>query len=242
MGGLVPPPPKSRACVLSPLQQRIATIIGGLPEAEDFALAGGAALIVHGTIDRRTRDLDFFGLEPDAVDRLAPAVVQAIEADGLSVQRVLDNPGFVRFVVSGLDDRTEVDLGSDARLFPAEQGPGFRLLTTEELGVDKVLAVFGRAEARDFIDLMAVEDEIGLSRLLVLATEKDRGFDPMVFFEMTARFARLRRDEFPLDNQGYERLAQRVVLWRARARELSRAQGRIHDRDPDRGGDLGIGF
>jgi len=162
MGGLVPSPPKSRVCVLSPLQQRIATIIGGLPEAEDFALAGAAALIVHGTIDRRTRDLDFFGLEPDAVDRLAPAVVQAIEADGLSAQRILDNPGFVRFVVSGLDDRTEVDLGSDARLFPAEQGPGFRLLTTEELGVDKVLAVFGRAEARDFMDLKAVEDEIVL--------------------------------------------------------------------------------
>jgi hypothetical protein len=50
--------------VLTPLQRRIATIIGGLPEAELFALAGGGALIARGDVDRQTRDLDFFG--PDA--------------------------------------------------------------------------------------------------------------------------------------------------------------------------------
>ena len=49
----------------------------GLPQAEDFALAGGAALIVHGAIDRSTRDLDFFGLLPDTVDLLAPAAERA---------------------------------------------------------------------------------------------------------------------------------------------------------------------
>ena len=61
--------------MLSPLQQRIATIVAGLPEAEDFALAGGTALIVRGDVDRGTRDLDFFGLSRLAVDRLVPAVV-----------------------------------------------------------------------------------------------------------------------------------------------------------------------
>ena len=41
--------------MLSPLQERIARIIAGLSEAEDFALAGGGALIVRGDIDRKTR-------------------------------------------------------------------------------------------------------------------------------------------------------------------------------------------
>lgn len=228
--------------MLSPLQQRIATIVASLPEAEDFALAGGAALIVHGAIDRSTRDLDFFGLEPDAVDRLAPAAEQALRAEGLSVERVLANPGFVRFLVVDEEDRTEVDLGSDARLFPADQGPGFRLLTTEELAVDKVLAVFGRAEARDFMDLMAVEGRFGLDRLFLVAAEKDHGFDLMVFSEMTDRFDRLRRDEFPLDDQQYGRLTRLVALWRAQARELACTQGRAHEPGHGRGGDLGIGF
>lgn len=224
--------------MLSPLQRRIAIIVAGLPEAEDFALAGGAALIVHGAIDRTTRDLDFFGLEPHAVDRLAPATERALRAEGLVVERVLHNPGFVRLLVSADDDRTEVDLGSDARLFPVEEGPGFPLLTTEELAVDKVLAVFGRAEARDFVDLMAIEDRFGLDRLLEVAAEKDHGFDPLVFSDMTERFDRLRRDEFPVDDEQYGRLARIVRIWRAQAREL----GRTLDRGRDRGDDLGIGL
>lgn len=45
--------------MLSPLQEQVAAIIAGLEEAEDFALAGGAALIVRGDVQRQTRDLDF---------------------------------------------------------------------------------------------------------------------------------------------------------------------------------------
>ena len=46
--------------MLTPLQQRLLDAIGQLPEAAGFALAGGAALIVRGTVERRTHDLDFF--------------------------------------------------------------------------------------------------------------------------------------------------------------------------------------
>jgi hypothetical protein len=42
--------------VLSPLQQRVAEIVAGLEEAEGFALAGGAALIARGEVQRQTRD------------------------------------------------------------------------------------------------------------------------------------------------------------------------------------------
>jgi hypothetical protein len=40
--------------VLTPFQKRIAAIVAGLDEAEDFALAGGGALIVRGDVDRST--------------------------------------------------------------------------------------------------------------------------------------------------------------------------------------------
>ena len=58
--------------MLSPLQDRVAHIVAELAEAEDFALAGGAALIIRGDVDRRTRDLDFFDTSALAVDRLVP--------------------------------------------------------------------------------------------------------------------------------------------------------------------------
>ncbi len=208
--------------MLSPLQEQVATIIAGLDEAEGFALAGGAALIIRGEVDRCTRDLDFFGLSSAAVDRLVPAVDGALRAAGLVVRHVQSAPGFARLIVESDSERTEVDLGADARLFPAEPGQPAPTLSGEELAVDKVLAIFGRAEARDFADLMAVEPRYGLGHLCVLAAEKDRGFTPDVLAEMLGRFRRLRRDEFELDDARFQQLGRAVERWRESAIELAR--------------------
>jgi hypothetical protein len=206
--------------VLSPLQEQVAAIIAGLAEAEGFALAGGAALIARGDVQRQTRDLDFFGLTPEAVDRLVPAIDRALRDAGLVVHHVQENHGFARLVVEGEDDRTELDLGADARLFPSEPGRLAPTLSGEELAVDKVLAVFGRAEARDFVDLAAIEGRYGLAHLFELAAEKDRGFTPEMFAEMAGRFSRLRRDEFGIEPAEYEDLKRRVAAWRQLATGL----------------------
>jgi hypothetical protein len=203
--------------VLSPLQEQVAAIIAGLAEAEGFALAGGAALIARGEVRRQTRDLDFFGLSPDAVDLLVAAVDRALHDAGFVVHHVQENHGFARLIVESGDDRTELDLGEDARLFPAEPGQPAPTLSGEELAVDKVLAVFGRAEARGFVDLAAIEERYGLNRLFELAVEKDRGFTPEVFAEMAGRFSRLREAEFDIEADAYEDLADRVATWRKRA-------------------------
>lgn len=204
--------------MLTPLQEQVARIIAGLAEAEDFALAGGAALIARGEIQRETRDLDFFGLAPDDVDRLVPAVDCALQEAGLVVRRVQVSPGFARLIVESGDDSTELDLGADARLFPVEPHHPAPTLSGEELAVDKVLAVFGRAEARDFVDLAAVEARYGLDRLFELAAEKDHGFTREMFAEMAGRFSRLRPEEFGLDRQQYEQLERKVLEWQERAR------------------------
>jgi len=205
--------------VLTPLQEQVASIIAGLAEAENFALAGGAALIVRGDVRRQTRDLDFFGLTLADVDRLVPAVDRALQEAGLVVRHVQVSAGFARLIVESRDDSTELDLGADARLFPAEPAHPAPTLSGEELAVDKVLAVFGRAEARDFVDLAAVEARYGLDRLFELPAQKDHGFTPEMFAEMAGRFSRLRPDEFGLDSEQYERLDRKVGEWQKRARD-----------------------
>ena len=119
-------------------------------------------------------------LTPDAVDRLLPAVDQALSEAGFTVRHVQHNDGFARLIIEGDDGETELDLAADARLFPAETRHPAPTLIGLELAVDKVLAVFGRAEARDFVDLAAVEERYGLDHLFELAAEKDRGFTPEV--------------------------------------------------------------
>jgi hypothetical protein len=229
--------------MLTPLQEEVAAVIAALEEAKDFALAGGAALIMREQIERGTRDLDFFGLTAAAVDRLVPAAEQALRSAGFDVERVISGTGFARLVVQGLGEQTEVDLAADARLFAAELGQaGIPLLTSEELAVDKVLAVFGRAEARDFIDLMALERQFDLGRLFTLAAEKDRGFDPKVFADMVGRVTRLSRAEFPIDDDAYEKLQQVVARWRERALDISREQSRGAGEERDRGSDTSLGL
>jgi hypothetical protein len=59
----------------------------------------------------------------------------------------------VRFAVRDGDEDCEVDVGIDYRALdsmPTRYGPALDL---RELGADKVLAIFGRAEPRDFVDL-----------------------------------------------------------------------------------------
>lgn len=227
--------------MLSPLQERVPHIVFELAESDDFALAGGAALIVRGEVDRRTHDLDFFGPSAAAVDRLVPAAEQALVSHGLRVTRVIDHPGFARLLVNDGDDQTEIDFGSDARLFPVEERLGIRVLSGEELAVDKLLALFGRAEARDFVDLLAVAERYGLNQLLDLAAEKDRGFDPGVFAEMLNTIDRLPRTAFPLDEAHFEALQVAVSTWKERALDYARERERIRGISHDHGPDLGFG-
>lgn len=79
-----------------------------------------------------------------------PAVDRALQEAGLFVRYVQVSPGFARLIVEGDDESTELDLGADARLFPAEAAEPAPMLSGEELAVDKVLAIFGRAEGVTF--------------------------------------------------------------------------------------------
>lgn len=201
------------AVVLSDLQQRVAQLVGELPEALEFALAGGAALVLAEVVDRQTRDLDYFGPTADAVGALAHAVEVALRAGGLEVRRERSDPGFVRFVVSDGRDATELDLAVDARIRPVEAGPFGPTLALEELAADKLLALFDRAQARDFIDVEALVGRFGLDRLCALAAEKDRGFSRSVLREVLATFDRFSAADLGMDEPGRQRLAAAVRHW-----------------------------
>ena len=166
MGRLVPTPPRRRAVVLSALQLRVAAIVRELPEAEDFVLAGGGALVARGDVDRTTRDLDYFAQSADQVPLLHTALDRALAADGLTVTTVQATGGFVRIVVTDSTSTTEVDLAHDYRLLPPEDTAVGLTLALEELAIDKVLALFDRAEARDFIDLGRGGRQVGTPPLV----------------------------------------------------------------------------
>jgi hypothetical protein len=206
--------------LLSPLQEDLLRLITALPEAQGFALAGGAALILRGTVDRLSEDLDLFGTDPNGVALLALAIEAALRDSGMESKRTRDNDGFVRLAVTRGDERCEVDLGYDARLWPLQNSRLGPVIADEELAADKTLALFGRAVARDFVDVHALAGIHGEDRLVELAVAKDAGFSTTHFAEALRAFGRLDRAQFDVDDATFDEIRVWAAEWAKRiARE-----------------------
>ncbi|MEX0741178.1 MAG: nucleotidyl transferase AbiEii/AbiGii toxin family protein [Phycisphaeraceae bacterium] len=201
--------------MLTPLQRRLARLLTELPQARGFALAGGAALIARGLVDRGTRDLDFFSTSASAIAILVPALETRLAGEGLRVTRIRDVPGFVRLEVLAPDgERVEIDLSHDARQHPAEPTELGLTLSQDELAADKVLALFGRAEVRDFVDVAALLEVYPADRLLELAAAKDAGFSVNRFVEALAAVHRFDAADFTGTGAAFDQLVARFDAWR----------------------------
>ena len=60
-----------------------------------------------------------------------------------------------------------------------------------------MLALFGRAEVRDFADVYRLAERFGKEALLAEATAADPGFDIAVLIQMMGSLDRFADDEFP---------------------------------------------
>lgn len=218
--------------MLSELQRLVVSIVNEVPEASGFALAGGGALIARGMVDRPTRDLDFFATSAAEVDEALPAIESALQAAHLSVARVHVAHGWARLGITAGGEHTELDLAHDFRLLPVETTDTGRTIATEELAIDKLLALFDRAEARDFVDFAALEPRYGLTYLCDRALEKDGGFDKRVLLERLGRADRLPADEYGLDGPALIRLHITVARWEQELTQDLRPRRR---RGPDLG-------
>ena len=226
--------------MLSDFQREIIAIVVESTSHEQFALAGGAALIAKGLVDRRTQDLDFFAREAEAVGRVAGSVEEALQSVGMTTNRVIEAPSFVRFEVSRGEERSELDLGYDARMRPEELTSFGPVVATEELAADKTLALFGRAAARDFVDVYILARLFGEEKLCELAAEKDAGFDRAHFADALRSFRRLDRDLFEVDDETYSKMGRWTLTWAhglsqaiARERGLGIESGRSLDEGQD---------
>lgn len=184
---------------LSDFQLELAQIFFSLPESSGFLLAGGGALNALGLINRPTDDLDFF-TQPGLgeVNVASRVFIAEIESRGMGVQLIHEGSGFVRFRVFGNQEDLLVDLAVDsppsAPFTITFAGPTFSGL---DIAVRKTLTLFGRAEARDFVDVYALHQHFDRNELLVRAGETDSGFDIKTFAHMLRSHQRLSDGSFP---------------------------------------------
>jgi hypothetical protein len=199
---------------LTDFQRRILADLAATPN-DDRYLAGGAALHFAPNSVRYSDDLDFFHDSEARVARAFAADRGRLEQLRYDVSVELTLPGFVRAIASRGKDATRVDWAHDSawRFMPLVRDTlGGLLLHPIDLAVNKVLALAGRDEPRDFVDILFVHHSVlAVAGLCWAAPGKDPGLTPMSLLELLRRRGKYRPEEFERLN-----LAQPFDLTRAR--------------------------
>lgn len=211
---------------LSQFQLDAAGLFFSLPESAGFLLAGGGALIVQGIIARETEDLDFFGQRGGGdVGSAATSLAAAASARGWRAEVIRSGPDFRRIKLARtaghhVEDEDEdeeavyIDLAIDT---PPACAPTVTVagpaLPPYDLAVRKTLALFSRAEPRDFADVHAIHQYFDRSEVLGAAAAADPGFNPSVFVQMLRSHQRLRDDDFPPSDVSITELRAYFDAW-----------------------------
>jgi len=165
----------------------------------DSYLAGGAAILIEPETKRFSRDLDYFH---DSESRVAEAFEEdrgLLAGRGYSLDVDLNQPGYIRAIVRKGEDATRVEWAHDSawRFMPTvpDAQVGF-VLHPVDLAVNKVLALAGRDEPRDVIDVLHFHRTLlGLGPLCWAACGKDPGYGPLSLLELLRRRGRVRPED-----------------------------------------------
>ena len=146
---------------------------------------------------RESLDIDLFHDALAAVATSSDADCQALEAQGFSIEHGDPwNPTHRRARITHpqFPDSMEIDWVVDSawRFHPpvADELLGWRLHDLD-LACNKALALGGRSESRDLVDIVSWSERIPLAAICWAACGKDPGFNPLMLLAMMRRFARV---------------------------------------------------
>lgn len=207
---------------LTELQRTICRLIATnrIASGESY-VAGGVALneLLGGS--RVSRDIDLFHDSEAAVAAAWAADRTLLEANGFGVTVLRERPSFVEAQVGASGSAVLMQWARDStfRFFPLATHPDLGLtLHPFDIATNKVLAMVGRIEVRDWIDVIHCDQRLQpLGYLAWAACGKDPGFSPRSILEEAARTARYSQPE--IDGLAFDGappdLAQLSTTWHA---------------------------
>lgn len=180
---------------LAKLQRRVCRLISANRiEIGESYVAGGAALGEALATTRLSRDIDLFHDTAASVDTAFERDSRLLTGNGLGVETLRRRPGFAEALVRHEGEVVLLEWAADSafRFFPLMEHPEFGLvLHPFDLATNKVLALVGRVEVRDWVDVIACDGRLQpFGYLAWAASGKDPGFSPLAILEEAARTAR----------------------------------------------------
>ena len=205
---------------LSPFQVETCRLLADTRTEETGYMAGGGAL--NALLDAlRLSRFDFFYDTLQALEATFTRDEATLRAHDYDLEMVRRREGFVEVVAARGEQSVEIQWLHDSafRFFPLLTHPILGLvLHPFDLATNKILALVGRAEARDWVDALSCHQAIApLGLLAFAACGKDEGWNPELILGEAARGARYSREEIDaLDWSGpIPNFAALKVSWRA---------------------------
>ena len=192
---------------LTPIQRIILRALAAeRVNREERYVAGGVALNTLLAAARRSRDIDLFHDTDAALSASWAADRKRLERDGFDIQVLREAPAFVEALVERDNDRTVIQWTRDSafRFFPLIEDQTLGLtLHPFDLATNKVLAMAGRLEVRDWIDVLTCDATLQpLGYLTWAACGKDPGFNPRSLLAQARRLHYSREEVCALDFAG----------------------------------------
>jgi hypothetical protein len=211
---------------VTPYQRVICRLIAAnRMQTEQAYVAGGVALNLLLDTPRVSMDIDLFHDTAEALAATWEADHQLLLENEFAVDVVRERPTFVEAVVRKSGESVVIQWTQDSayRFFP--------LLRHDELGLtlhpfdhatNKVLALAGRLEARDWIDLINCHHKVQhVGFLIWAACGKDPGFGPELLLNEATRsshYTNAEIEELSFDGSPPE-IAELSKEWKAILRE-----------------------
>jgi hypothetical protein len=175
---------------ISEIQDKVLRCIAANRSPESY-LAGATVLHRGKHSPRYSQDLDFFHDIEDSVALCARKDAETLQDAGYDVAWLLRTPTFHRAVVSAGNQQIKIEWAQDTafRFFPVQQDDqcGYRLHDADA-AINKVLALAGRDEVRDFVDVIHMHRSyLSLGALAWAACGKDPGFTPEFLLDHAGR-------------------------------------------------------
>ncbi len=199
--------------ILTPLQKKILNLFVTLPDKDAFYLTGGTALSAFFLKHRKSHDLDFFSSTEELITPFSQKLEASIKKETLGVERLRGFHSFVELSVTNNEDSTIIHLALDSPFrfeqpMESEEFPGLKIDSLIDIATNKLLALFGRAVLRDFIDVyFLVKERFSKNELMEKAVLKDPGFD---LYWLGVAMERI--NEFPDDSPDMHLLTRQSTI------------------------------
>ena len=185
---------------LTALQRQICRLLAEhrIASGESY-VAGGVALNELLAGSRVSRDIDVFHDTNEAVIASWESDRRVLASRGFAITVLRERPSHVEAEVRTPDEIVRVEWARDSayRFFPLVRHPDLGLaLHPFDLATNKVLALIGRVEIRDWVDTIHCGEHVQpLGYLAWAAAWKDPGFSPGAILDEAARTCRYAEDE-----------------------------------------------